>query len=47
MTQDERDEMKKLVDKAKADSEESRSGEYYYKVRGPPWSMKIVKVRKI
>jgi len=45
MTRAERDEMKRLVEDAKALSESDDSGEYHYKVRGFPGKMRVVKLK--
>jgi len=45
MTRAERDECKRLVADAKAQSERDVSGEYQYKVRGFPGKMRVVKLR--
>ena len=37
---------RRLVEEAKAKEEEDDSGEYLYRVRGPPGGLKIVKIRK-
>jgi hypothetical protein len=46
MTILERDECKKLVEEAKIKESEDHSGEWVYRVRGPPGQMKILKLRK-
>ena len=45
MRRAERDECKRLVADAKAQSESDTSGEYQYKVRGFPKKMRVVKLR--
>jgi len=45
MTRAERDEMKRLVEDAKALSESDDSGEYQYKIRGFPGKMRVVKLK--
>ena len=45
LTKSERDHEKQLHLKAK-ELQENESGEYMYRVRGPPWARKIVKLRK-
>ena len=47
LTQDEREERNRLVAEAKKQTEEDESGEWTYKVRGPPWDQQIVKLKKI
>lgn len=46
LTQGERDECKKLVQEARDREENEQSGEWVYRVRGPPGNMKIVRWRK-
>lgn len=46
MTKKERAECKKLVEKAKQKEEQDQSGEYVYRVRGPPHKLVIVRLRK-
>jgi hypothetical protein len=46
MTAKERDQCRKLVAEAKHKQSEDESGEYIYKVRGPPAQMKIMKFKK-
>jgi hypothetical protein len=43
LTRTEREEEKKLYEKSKK-LQEADSGEHRYRVRGPPWARKIVKV---
>ena len=43
MTKDERERAKLLYEQAKAQEMEDQ-GKFRYRVRGPPWDMKIVKV---
>jgi len=45
MTQKERQECKELVNLAKQKNEEASSGDWVYKVRGPPGQMRIVRLR--
>lgn len=45
MTAKEREECKKLVAEAKQRASEDTSGEYIYRVRGPPGQMKITRIR--
>lgn len=45
LTKTEREQEKQLYVKAK-EMQENESGEYLFKVRGPPWARKIVKVKK-
>ena len=47
MTKTEREETKHLVDKAREINKQDRMGEWFYKVRGPPWERKILKIRKV
>jgi len=44
-TAKEREECKKLLAEAKQRASEDTSGEYIYRVRGPPGQMKITKFR--
>jgi len=46
MTKLERDQGKELVAEARSMAAQDPSGEYLYRVRGPPGEMKIVKFRK-
>lgn len=46
LTQTEREQEKKLWNEAKKQQESDRSGDYMYKVRGPPWARRIVKIKK-
>ena len=46
MTVKERQECRELVDKAKEKTEEDTSGNWVYKVRGPPGQLKIVRFRR-
>ena len=45
-TKQEREESKKLYEEAKRQEAADKSGEYLYRVRGPPWERKIRKIRK-
>lgn len=45
MTKAERQEIKNLVADAKVQEEEDMSGEYKYRVRGPPGKMKVVRIK--
>jgi len=45
MTKTEREECRKLVEKAMADRENDTSGEYLYRVRGNPGQMRVVKIK--
>lgn len=45
MTKAERQEIKNLVADAKVQEEEDTSGEYKYRVRGPPGKMKVVRIK--
>jgi len=47
MTQKERQECKEMVQEAKLKTENDSSGDFIYRVRGYPGSMKIVQIRKI
>ena len=47
MTKTEREETKHLVDKAREMNKQDHMGEWFYKVRGPPWEKKILKIRKV
>ena len=47
LTRSERENEKTLREKAKDMVEAETSGEFTYKVRGPPWARKIVKIKKI
>ena len=46
LSQEERDENRKLVMQAKQLNEEDNSSEWVYKVRGPPWDRRIVRLKK-
>ena len=46
MIKAEREQCKKLVAEARAMATDDTSGEYIYRVRGPPGDMKILKLRK-
>jgi len=45
MTKLEREECRQLVEEVKSMATEDDSGEYLYRVRGPPGQMKIIKIR--
>ena len=45
-TKQEREESKKLFEEAKRQEAADQSGEYIYRIRGPPWERKIRKIRK-
>ena len=42
----EREESKKFYEEAKRQEAADKSGEYLYRVKGPPWERKIRKIRK-
>jgi len=42
----ERTECKRLVEEAKSLASEDRSGEYLYRVRGPPGDMRVLNIRR-
>ena len=44
MTQLERQQLKKMVDKAKELEKKEGKGQWIYRVRGPPWDRKIIKI---
>lgn len=46
MTADEREENRRLVEEAKKKSQEDTSGHWIYKVRGPPWHRRVVRLKK-
>ena len=46
MTKTEREWTKHLVDKAREMNKQEHMGEWFYKVRGPPWERKILKIWK-
>jgi hypothetical protein len=46
LTQTEREMEKKLWSEAKRQQISDVSGDYMYKVRGPPWARRIVKIKK-
>ena len=46
MTKQEREQCKQLVAEAKQCESEESMGEYIYRVRGPPRSMKVIRLRK-
>ena len=45
LTQQEREHSKNLYEEAKRRENEDASGGFKYKVRGPPWDMKIVRIK--
>lgn len=45
LTKAEREQEKELWRKAKEKREQSSSGEFTFKVRGPPWARKATKIR--
>ena len=45
MTSTERDECKRLVSEANDKSDDDTSGEFMYRVRGPPGNLRIVKIK--
>lgn len=45
LTIKEREQSKELQQEAKKKREQDKSGEFTYKVRGPPWDMKILKIK--
>ena len=47
MTKTEREETKHLVDNAREMNKQDLMGEWSYKVRGPPWEEKILRIRKV
>ena len=46
MSLEDRIENKKLLKEAFELNQKEQSTDYKYKVRGPPWAMNIIKVRK-
>jgi hypothetical protein len=46
MTTNERDQCRELVKKCKENQSKEESGEWMFKVRGPPGAMRIVKMKK-
>jgi hypothetical protein len=46
MTPLEREQNKKLVEEAKSLAKKDETGQWLYRVRGPPWDRKILKTRK-
>ena len=44
MSEEDRKENKRLLKEAWEKNKKENNDEFKYKVRGPPWSMKIVKV---
>ena len=46
LTQKERSDCKKLVIQAKEHAQQDSSGEWIYRVRGPPSDMKVIRIRK-
>ncbi|CAC5382826.1 unnamed protein product [Mytilus coruscus] len=47
LTQAEREQEKRFWDQARRQTEEEVSGDYHFKVRGPPWARKVVKLKKL
>ncbi|CAG2202747.1 unnamed protein product [Mytilus edulis] len=47
LTQAEREQEKRLWDQAKKQTEEEISGDYHFRVRGPPWARKVVRLKKL
>ena len=45
LTRDERNEVRKLVEEAK-EKNEKEGGLYVHKVRGPPWNLRIVRMKR-
>ena len=45
MTQNERDEYKKLAVEAKSKADQDTSGEYMYRIRGRPGQLKVVRIK--
>ena len=46
MTKKQKEELKQMVEQAKEKENEDQSGEFMYRVRGPPWSRFIKKIPK-
>ncbi len=46
LTKEQRDEEKKLREEAKKMEAEDKSGEFDYRIRGPPWERRIAKMKK-
>ena len=46
LTKKQRDEEKKLREEAKKMEAEDKSGEFDYRIRGPPWERRIAKMKK-
>ena len=46
LTKAERDKERELFNSAKRMQEQDHSGNFLYKVRGPPWARKVVKIKK-
>ena len=46
LTKTERDKERELFNAAKRMQEEDLSGNFLYRVRGPPWARKVIKIRK-
>ncbi len=46
LTKKQRDEEKKMREEAKKMESEDESGEWNYRIRGPPWARRIVKMKK-
>ena len=47
MTKTERERTRHLVDKAREMNKQDHMGEWFYKVRHPPWERKILKIWKV
>ncbi|XP_063427536.1 uncharacterized protein LOC134711038 [Mytilus trossulus] len=47
LTQAEREQEKRLWEQAKKQTEEEISGDYHFRVRGPPWARKVVRLKKL
>ena len=47
MTKTEREETKHLVEKAREINKQDHMGEWSYKVQGPPWEKKILRIQKV
>ena len=46
LTVEEREQRKKLIAEARIMQEDDQSGEWDYRVRGPPGNMRVVKLKK-
>ena len=46
LTKKQRDEEKEIRERAKKMEADDESGEFNYRVRGPPWARRIVKMKK-